>query len=593
LSEHEYRSILSNRFECTTGPFLNIPLGHKPHVRLQITLILLIALVSALLYLPFLGSYRIIEPSDGFYTEAAREMLETGDFVLPHLNYQPFFDKPILIYWLVAAAYKIVGISTFAARLPSALSAVAMSVATFVFARAFLTTRTAISAAIILCSSSLLLVVGHVDLIDAPLSLMTELSAFSFFLVVETERRNLLWLAYACLGIGLLLKGPVILFLVGGTIVSYLLATRKIGDMLSALKMLKLTPGLVLTLAIAIPWYALAGIQSHGEFLTEFFLKQNILRALGKVKLNHAQPFYFYVPVIFVGTAPWSWLPLASVPFIRSLVAQRYSLGLAEKGAIFCVAWSAVVFLFFSAVTGKLGTYVLPLLPAVSILCAITLDRLAQPGNKLALNLGVLSNCVLLIAAFVYAWRYFQPNQLVGFGLIAALVSYVAAAIGCAALGKPGNEQKSLAVLLSLNLFGSAFLGPTLMFGFYNRRQLDYEQIVDEAAKYPGDLAQAVAPRASLGFYLRRKVECVDDTGPVVHFIHQSNRPHIIVVYDKFNSWIQSLPVHEELAHHGHWYLYRIEDPEDRLLHRYQTELRNLKSSQSAEHSMTTTTLTK
>ena len=141
----------------------------------------LLTLLAALLLLPTLGTYPFIDPSDAWYAEVAREMVETGNFLTPHLNYQPWFEKPILIYWLIAACYKTFAVSEFVAPLPSALSAVALVPLCYLFASKYICKRAALLAAITLASCPMLLIIGHMCLTDLPLTLFLSVSIGAFF----------------------------------------------------------------------------------------------------------------------------------------------------------------------------------------------------------------------------------------------------------------------------------------------------------------------------------------------------------------------------------------------------------------------------
>jgi hypothetical protein len=115
--------------------------------------IILISSISLLSFLPFLGSYGIIDPSDGLYAEGAREMVQSGNFLTPHFNFTPFYEKPILIYWLISAGYKIFGVSEFAARLPASLSGVLTAIAIYLFAAKYLGRRCAKICALVLLAN--------------------------------------------------------------------------------------------------------------------------------------------------------------------------------------------------------------------------------------------------------------------------------------------------------------------------------------------------------------------------------------------------------------------------------------------------------
>src|SRR5215468_9559651 len=116
---------------------------------LFLALVLLIGTVS---FLPGLGSASIIDSSEGYYSEASREMYELGDYITPHLNYQTWFEKPILTYWLVSASYHALGVNEFAARLPGALCAILTAGLLFVFCRRVLSRRAAFLSALVLLS---------------------------------------------------------------------------------------------------------------------------------------------------------------------------------------------------------------------------------------------------------------------------------------------------------------------------------------------------------------------------------------------------------------------------------------------------------
>src|ERR1700733_12464233 len=101
-------------------------------------------LLGILLFFPGLDSYGILDPSDGLYTEGAREMVESGNYITPYLNYQTFFDKPVLIYWLIAASYKLFGIAPWSARVPVALAGILTPVAMYAFGRQLMRRRAAV-----------------------------------------------------------------------------------------------------------------------------------------------------------------------------------------------------------------------------------------------------------------------------------------------------------------------------------------------------------------------------------------------------------------------------------------------------------------
>lgn len=533
-----------------------------------LALLSLLVLAGSLIYLPYLGSYPLVEPSDGVYTEGSREMLETGDYIVPHVNYVPYHEKPILIYWLGAAGQKLVGVSEFGGRLPSAISAVASSVLTFVFGSMFVGTGAALLSAAIVCSSALLVVVAHMNLCDAPLTLFTQVAALSFLAAIETDRKNLCWLGYVALALGILVKGPVILVLVGLMGIIYLLSTRKFSDAVAAVASLKPLPGIALTLALSVPWYVAVGILTHGQFLSEFFIKHNFMRVLGKIKFVHPEPFWFFAPVLIAGMQPWAWLPAIGGKRLGELLKTRYELSVEDKLVFFSWIWTATVFIFFSSSVSKLATYVLPVIPALGLISGITLFRLLERNQKKPLLIGLLCSALFTVGLFIGAWIYLRPTGYVAFGLIAALVAFLVAPAMFAVLFNAGDKKKAAACLVALNIIGSAFFGPALFEGVFFRRQIDYQRLLEVTNHYPGSLAQVIDSRCSINFYLRSKAPapCLNDMPDVAQFVHLTPAPHMVVVHDKMVPWIASFPFHQELERRGPWHLYRIEDANDKLL---------------------------
>ncbi len=141
---------------------------------------ILVLALSCLSFLPALGAYRMLDPTDSFFVEAAREMLELSHYVTPVINYTDWLDKPALPLICIIASYRIFGINEWAARLPSALSAVILVLFTFAAAKRLTGLRTAFYASLILCTSPLFLIVAHVALTDMPLTMFVGISMLAF-----------------------------------------------------------------------------------------------------------------------------------------------------------------------------------------------------------------------------------------------------------------------------------------------------------------------------------------------------------------------------------------------------------------------------
>src|SRR5438876_9883610 len=188
----------------------------------------LLLVLCALLFFLGLGTLGLTDRDEGSNAEAAREMVQSGDWLTPTLNGTPRFAKPILIYWLIACSYLVLGVSEFAARLPSALFGTLLVLMQYAFAKRLLGPTVGLRAALMLLLNFEVLAIGRMVLTDMVLVFFTTLSIFSFFLAMGGVGRAKRWFwgFYLGMAFGVLTKGPVGLLVPLLAIGSYLLLTR-------------------------------------------------------------------------------------------------------------------------------------------------------------------------------------------------------------------------------------------------------------------------------------------------------------------------------------------------------------------------------
>ncbi|HEY9869569.1 MAG TPA: glycosyltransferase family 39 protein [Candidatus Obscuribacterales bacterium] len=185
-----------------------------------------LSLVCLVMFFWGLGSYGIIDPGDGYFCEGAREMIELGDYVRPHLNYQVYFSKPILIYWLIASAYHVFGISEFAARFwPAALST-GLALSIYWLGRCAFSRRTGLLAGLVFASSPLVVTFARLSLVDAPLTCFVGLSVIALLMTTVLGSRRWWPVLYIAMGLSMLTKGPVGVVLVAGAFAVFLFVRR-------------------------------------------------------------------------------------------------------------------------------------------------------------------------------------------------------------------------------------------------------------------------------------------------------------------------------------------------------------------------------
>jgi len=300
--------------------------------------LLIILLLTYFFFFFNLGSYSLKEPDEGRYAEIPREMVEQGDYLVPHLNYVRYFEKPPLLYWMTAVSYKFFGVNEWSFRFPNALAA--------------LSSEAGFAGAIILISCIGFFAMARIVTIDMLLTGLLFTAVLCFGEFYRGRKPFYLYLFYASLAMATLAKGPVSPVLVGSAILVFLSIEKDI----SFLKTLLNVRGLLLYTVIAAPWFIVMSVREK-EFFQFFFIDQNVLRFLTK-KHHRSGPIYYFIPVLAVGILPWSFFLPRAIMKAWQVTELR-----------FLIVYSAVVFLFFSLSGSKLPPYILPVFPP---LCLIT-----------------------------------------------------------------------------------------------------------------------------------------------------------------------------------------------------------------------------
>jgi len=334
-----------------------------------------------------LGSVKLFDVDEAVFSEATKEMVQSGDWITPTYNGLNRYDKPILFYWLMALSYKLFGINEFAARVPSAAAGILLCVCLFIFTKRVSGPERAVNASVALAASVYYFVYSHSAVTDMTLALFIMLSVFCFFISVSENgessagRRAHLGF-YLFSSLAFLTKGLVGIVFPFAIAFIYLWITDGRGNMTRIFGRILSFRGALLFLAVSGPWYA-AELRANGiEFIQQFFIKHHFVRYTGVIS-GHSGPVYYYIPVLIIGMMPWvAFLPQGIKTALKnssvSLTAWRgrnsqESAGRPEvrhSADLLAVIWFSLIFLFFSFSTTKLPNYILGAVPAASILIA-------------------------------------------------------------------------------------------------------------------------------------------------------------------------------------------------------------------------------
>ena len=536
--------------------------------------ILWLVLISWIAFFWNLGVMGVMDKTEALFVEVAHQVYLTDDWITPRWNWQTFFDYPIWGYWMVALSFKLFGVSEWAARLPVALTAIALVALSFYALRYFglngqdeqLETRQKwirawIGTGIVALNPGWV-GWGRTSVTDMFLSSAIAMAMLSFFLGYaqpDKPKVQQRWYLVAPVfaAIAVLAKGPVGLLLPALAISIFLIY---VGQFWQVLREIKLIAMIGIFLLITVPWYGLAAQVNGAEFIGTFFGFSNFQR-FTSVLYRHAGPWYFYLPYCFILLFPWSlFLPLAiaRLQFWRKKVwastPRNRQLGL------FCFVWFMVILVFFSAAATKLPGYILPIVPAGAIM--ITLfwgEEMLVNREKVYqqwpfLTSGIITTVLffgLAIAAFIspklagsdpafptFGATLEASGIPVIFGVILTALGIFSAILLIKKNYRPWFWTSNLLFFVTLLTVVVPPLAPIMD----SQRQLPFRElakVVGQVAK-PQELVFLMGyPRYSLVHYSQHRVEFLDDVNFAIDYLKDPTKVNslstvLIVTEPKF-----------------------------------------------------------
>ncbi len=401
---------------------------------------LLLAGFCGFLFFFGLSYFGLLGADEPRYAQVAREMLARHDWITPTLGGKPWLEKPVFYYWQTMIAYKIFGVSDWAARLGSAVDATLMVVAVYIFLRRFRSISKppgfqfagfSLDGALMTASASGVIGFARAASTDMPLAAMFTIAMLAWFAWHASENKRYLALSYIFLGFATLAKGPVAPFL--ALVVVVIFVAGKSGY--RAITRTLWLPGIGLFCLVTLPWFIAVQLRNP-EFFRVFILEHNLTR-FSKDLYHHTEPVWYYLPVALLGLVPWTMFTSAALfESIRDWwKKKRVSSWPLDDLSMFLLIWFAVPVLFFSFSSSKLPGYILPALPAASLLLSEYVRRHVADDDPPSLLLIVLHSAVaaspviaaLMLQSIVLQHRLrWGQAAAISFGLAAALAAGVA-----------------------------------------------------------------------------------------------------------------------------------------------------------------------
>lgn len=444
--------------------------------------------LGVLVYFSNLGGNPIYILDESKNAACAMEMMQRGDAVVPTFNGQLRTDKPPLHYYFMIAAYRLFGVTAFAARFFSALSGILLLVVVYRNVRKLVNTQTAFFSCLALLCSVQLTVQFHLAVPDPYLILLVTISLFSFYNGFHRDTRQLKWL-YVASAFGFLAKGMIAVVLPAIILLLYLLILKQLNW--SILKRLKLAMGVFIFAGIAFPWYIAVGIATEGEWLRGFFIEHNLERYTSTLEGHRGFPF-----------SPFVILWIALLPF-SVFIVQAVKLALKdwqEKSFfLFCIIVCVVFAGFFSFSKTILPSYPAPAIPFLSIVLGNFLSQWVK-GHRF-LPAGIAAS----------QWTNFVSGMLISCaGLYAMSVD-------------PAFEDiRHIALIFSLLPFGS-------LLGWYFFRKQNRLQLV---YAWSGSW---ILLALLFFYYAYPRIDMQNPVRETIPLIRESYPKHRIIGYKQFN----------------------------------------------------------
>ncbi len=472
--------------------------------------LIILTVLICILFTFMLGNRPLSVPDEGRYVEIPREMVASGNYLTPRLNYVKYFEKPVFFYWLEALSIKLFGLNEFTLRLWPALFGLFGCLAIAVAGARLFGRRTGLLSGVVLATSLLYYGLSRAIILDMPVSILLTLALLSFLIGTHEapglKRRLYLWGFYTFAALAVLTKGLIGILIPGMVIGAWILL---LGEW-RMLKTLYIPSGLALFLLIAAPWHIMVDM-ANPEFFKFYFIHEHFQRFLTRVHGRY-KPFWYFIPIVLLGLFPWSAFLLQAIKHsVPSTWRERHE----HRDALFFLLWAGLVFLFFSASSSKLAPYILPVFPPLALLIgrylAAAWDSRGFPGLRAGYSVLLIAS-LLLSAAFLglpYYWPISAGTQ--PLGIYRYTIALTLAIGGAAAWGLMRNRnlrRAFIAVAMTSALFLTQVNAAAPRVDIKSVKQLAIEL---KARLRPGDeVASYQEYYQDLPVYLERRITVVD-----------------------------------------------------------------------------------
>ncbi len=371
-----------------------------------------------------LGYLSLLDPDEAHYAQITKEMLAARDWLVPLVGGRPFIDKPVLFHWIQGLSFSAFGMTEFAARLPSALAAVALTWVTYWLGRELFDRDTGRRAAAMLLTMPATFALSSIGLFDMLFTAFLFGAVACLTVAALRDRPRLQWLGYALLSLAIMTKGPVAVLLLG---VAFAAALVLVPDARASLARMRWFSGPLAAVVLASPWFVWMAWKFGNEFFLRYVIQGNVWYVTHPYPYRQSN-YFFYVRTYFGAFAPWSLLAAARA---LDLARAHGRTGRREEWLVMC--WTAAVLGVFTVTRFKLDHYIYPAAPAVCLIAARGWAVAREQDAPAFLQRAVLVvlPVIIVAAAAVLAVTMFDLDLQISPNAIIFPVALTAGAAAC------------------------------------------------------------------------------------------------------------------------------------------------------------------
>ncbi len=520
------------------------------------------ALFALAIFLCFWGNDKtpLFDTDEPRYAQAAKEMMQRGDWVLPTFNGQPRYAKPVMFYWLLIFAYKVFGVNEFAARFWSGVAATAIALLLYFVLKTPFGQESALSASLCWLTSLSALIFAHAAITDMVLAAFMTGAIAALWVGLVKNHTPWFLLASVLMGFAVLTKGPVGIVLPLTVFVTSAIVHRfTISVPLRHLVAIGVGC-LILFLATVLPWYVAVSIRTNGEFLRQFLLVENVSRYAQGAKLSFWAHLVYFPITAFVLAFPWSAFGVWMFSPLSGLTNEQ------KQWLTLLKVWAILPVLIFSFSQTKNPQYVLLAVPALTSLGALllTLPLPSEASNGLRLRrrrfaLMTWFSLTLVAAALIISsqplinsvpnWRVrLAGNEFVDFGWSRwamsgfVLVMCIAGLLALLKIRVFSLRHFFLISVVSMLAIHAVSLGAFVpKVGYYRQEPLKhFAETASSQLKRDDLLVVYRRDLSSVVFYSNRRVLRVDDPSHLIRLLRQKRRVDVLT-HVRFSSDLERL----------------------------------------------------